>query len=162
MLPHYMVKDNEGRMRRERWSSQSANFALQQFVREEEIKLNAQDCDKASAAGIEHMVIKTRFGAELATSTIGPTGDYEVEPVAARIKHSGLDSKKAVGARWRAFCSEPRDEQEVLAAMFTAANDDEAAEGTLSAPPIAMIPISDVTTNRRKPGRPRKEILRAG
>lgn len=158
MRPYRVVKDSEDRMRHESWSPEVSTFAFQKIRREERIKLNEGDCERATAAGVGHLIVKGKYGRELATCLVGETtGNYEIDPVASRIKHSGLDFKKAVGKRWRAFCAQPQDEELVRSAMLMAVEEEADEEETEPTLEVRLTPTHElIAPLKRRPGRPRK------
>lgn len=166
MRPFYMVKLADGREAPQRWTPEASNFLLQKMIREEENKLNAQDCERATTAGIGHLVVPGKHGPELATATIGESGDYEVNATASRIKHTGADSKKAWLTRWMRFCTEPHNEEATLKEMYAAVEQEIENEAASLAAPAPTIPASEFQDQTlmhpeppRRRGRPRKAQL---
>jgi len=81
------------------WSAGDANKMLQFFHRQAADELNARDVARGLPKSSVCGKWKPNEGGKL----------FVVDPVLSKIKHSGQEFNQLRGAKWVAFCSEPRD-----------------------------------------------------
>lgn len=164
-----------GIMERIPWSEDRARAKLLEIRQRHKDRLNAEDCDRARAAGIGHLVDeKTNMlrtieliadgdadGDEAVTMAL--SGKYQVNQMASQIKHSGAELNDAFIPEWRKFCSVPQNDDGVEYPMPPYTPKQKARGVRRAAEPLAAGMTSTPTSElpKRRPGRPRKQDMAA-
>ena len=130
------------------WDLQKANLKLQQFKREEVAIACKQDVVRAKAAGLEVE------GDRLNTLVVGPDGNMAVDPIAAKIHHSGASVIDRTIARWRKFCSVPQNDDSMEYPVADYVPKEERKRGAKHQSPIT----SRIDTGNRKSGGRKQEM----
>lgn len=155
------------------WDADRSRRQLQAIRQRHVDRLNAEDCERAKQAGVGHLIDKatgTVQTVELASnnpvaaddreSTLG-SGQYVVNATASQIKHSGAMVLDAVIPEWREFCSKPQNDDNVEYPVADYIPRETRGRGVIMASPINATPVSVLTQERRKRGRPRRDAIGA-
>jgi hypothetical protein len=161
-----LVNPVTGVMDRIPWHRDRAIAKLQEIRRKHKERLNAEDCERARQAGIGHMIdeklgvlgtIELKgAGAAADEEPIARAGNYVVDPLAARLKHDGRALKDAYIPEWQAFCSRPQNDDNVEYPTVTYVPKGKRVAAGPAVSPVLEAPVSPL---KRRPGRPRKELL---
>lgn len=151
------------------WDADKARIKIQEVRQGHKDRLNKDDCERAVQAGIGHMVDETT-GMLRTVELVTPDGKsadgdestlrdarYVVNQTASSIKHSGAALNDAFIPEWRAFCSEPQNDDNVeYPVPAYVPKETRGRAAVLSS--VRATPVSEL---KRKPGRPRREAFSA-
>lgn len=152
MQPFKLVTIKEtGLTQRIPWDLTKANAKLQAFRAESKEMLMARDVERGRAAGAD--VSNGRLNVMVADVN----GNLQVDPIASKIHHSGAELNDDFIPKWREFCSRPQNEPEAEYAWM----EYQPKESRRANMPVTSAPgMESVSgTQRRGPGRPRKEAM---
>ena len=149
MFPFKEVTHSEtGVKQRIPWDTAKANAKLQEFKRNAQGPLNERDISRARTAGADVPVGAT----VLATMVDDGKGNMAVDPIAAKVKHSGAELNDSYIPAYQEFCSRPQ-------------NDDGVEYPTVTYKPKqpqrlnSPVQEKEIESARRGPGRPPKQKM---
>lgn len=139
-----------GKKHRTPWDFGRANAKLQEFNREEIQRARIEDVEKAKSQGIDV------DGERLSVLVEGSDGRVVVDPHRAKIHHAGVTVRDRTNIRWRKFCSVPQNDESMEYPMPDY-EPKEFRKGKATPRPSNM--SVEQSTEKRRPGRPRKQEI---
>jgi hypothetical protein len=151
------VHPETGRKQRINWSLDRTAAKQAEFRKEAVDFMNNRDLERAKAVGLK----VTDGFVGLPTQRTDAEGNIFVDPLAASIKHSGLETEDMWIPKWQEFCSKPQNEEDAEYPMVTYKPRQAALNALAAKAEVVQATAAPrlVPEEKRRPGRPRRNSV---